>query len=119
VPGVDVAQAGQGSAPLAGAIVFAVKTWALVGAVVLARRALPALRGEDTARIAWRWLVPIALVAIALAFGWRMWSPPRAVDRLASRVLFVAALLFAAHLAYRVRYGLRSPHAHAHVNPFL
>jgi NADH-quinone oxidoreductase subunit H len=119
MPGVDVAQGGQGSAPLSGAIVFALKTWALVGAVVLGRRALPVLRGEDTARVAWRWLVPIALVSLALAFGWRLWSPPRAVDRLASRVLFVAALLFAAHLAYRVRYGLRSPHAHAHVNPFL
>ncbi len=119
LPGLDAAQAGGPSgASLVGAAAFVAKTWGLVALVTIVRRTVP-LRGNEAAAIAWKYLVPIALVALALAFGWRLWSPPRALDRMASGVLFVALLLLAAQLVQRVRYGLKSPHAHAHVNPFL
>jgi NADH-quinone oxidoreductase subunit H len=120
LPGLDPAQAGgSGSALLVGAALFVAKTWLLVFAVTIARRTLPSVRAEEAAAMTWKYFVPVALVAIALAAGWRLWSPPRALDRMASGVLFVLLLLFAVQLFQRVRYGLKSPHAHAHVNPFL
>ena len=120
LPGLDAAQAGGPSgASLVGAAVFVAKTWGVVAVVTIVRRTVPPLTGGEAAAIAWKYLVPIALVALALAFGWRLWSPPRALDRMASGVLFVALLFLAAQLVQRVRYGLKSPHAHVHVNPFL
>jgi NADH-quinone oxidoreductase subunit H len=117
VPGIDVA--GQSGASIAGAAVFVAKAWVLAIAVLVARRVAPLVTRAEVATLAWKWLVPAALVALALAIGWRVWTPPRALERMSSGVIFAGAMLVAAQLAHRVRHGLGSPHAHAHVNPFL
>lgn len=119
IPGLDAARGGQSGAPIVGAALFVAKTWALAALVVAARATLPRVRGREVALLAWKYVVPIAVVALALAFGWRLWSPPRALERMVSGVVCVAVLLVIVELVRRVRFGLRSPHAHAHVNPFL
>ncbi|MDP8999338.1 MAG: hypothetical protein M3O46_04430, partial [Myxococcota bacterium] len=65
------------------------------------------------------WLAPVSLVALAATAAWTWWSPPPAVQLLASMSLVIAVGFAVAAVAHRLHHGLMSPAGDAHLSPFL
>jgi NADH-quinone oxidoreductase subunit H len=55
------------SLPLAGIIIFLLKTYAVFGVFVWIRASLPRVRTDQLLRIGWMRLIPLSLVAVVLA----------------------------------------------------
>jgi NADH-quinone oxidoreductase subunit H len=120
LPGVDVAQtAAHPAMQLVAGLVLVGKTWALVLSVALARWAVPRLSGDALATVAWKYLVPTALVAFALTVGWVFLAPGRAAQSIVSGATFAFVLLLVVGAARAIRHAYADSGAQARLNPFL
>ena len=120
LPGVATAQQQSHVAlELLGSALFLIKAWTLVVAVAGLRRILPVVRAPQMTAWCWKYLVPASLVGLASSVGWVIWCPPQALRVMISGALCALTLLALAHAFQRLRYALKTTHAHAHLNPFL
>ncbi len=108
---------------LVAAVLFLLKSWALVFFVVWLRHALPRLGSRERARVSLRWVVPASLVALVFAAGLGEVLPLLGLGRNAGLVIaavtFVVWILSTLHLAWRVQSeagGARTP---LHLNPII
>jgi NADH-quinone oxidoreductase subunit H len=102
---------------LAGAVLFALKTWLAFFAVVTARRLLPPIDMSRTLSFCWRWLVPLSLLFVLLATAWAAWRPSPMAETLVGAVSLGMTLAFALRLFARVRELLGGPEPE--VDPFI
>jgi NADH-quinone oxidoreductase subunit H len=125
VPGVAPAQAeSQPWLGLAGALLFVGKAAVLVAGVVLARFAVARVGAQGMVRIAWRVLVPLAVVCFALTiaevvWGQTLFGQSRAAQRVVGGAIFATSILALVHVSLRVRHGLRGGEPRVALNPFL
>jgi NADH-quinone oxidoreductase subunit H len=124
IPGVPGAvQEETAALKIVGALVFLLKSWALVLFVVWLRWALPRLHGAARTRLTLRWFVPLALAAFALAFGGTFVASyigiGRNVGLVSGVVTFVTWTVGAAHLVRRVQTDLRESRVALHLNPLI
>lgn len=105
------------------AVFFLLKSWALVFFVVWLRQALPRLGSAERARVSLRWIVPTALVCLALIAGFGEVLPLIGLGRNAGLVIaavtFVIWALGTSMLAWRVKLEVGGARAPLHVNPGL
>jgi NADH-quinone oxidoreductase subunit H len=105
------------------AVFFLLKSWALVFFVVWLRQALPRLSSQGRARVSLRWIVPTALICLALATGFGEVLPLIGLGR--NGGLVIAAMTFAtwvfatALLAYRVKLEVGTSRTPLRVNPII
>jgi NADH-quinone oxidoreductase subunit H len=120
VPGLSTgAQEAHIGLQLVGALVFLVKAWTLIVAVLWARWTWPRMRVEQRLALCWKWLVPTAFAAFALSAAWVAWSPTRGVQTGLGASMFSVFCVASARFAVRVRYNLRATSGEARLNPFL
>ncbi|MGO9711456.1 MAG: NADH-quinone oxidoreductase subunit H [Polyangiaceae bacterium] len=122
VPGLSAgAQEAHVGLQALGALVFLLKAWALVFAVLWVRWALPRLRVDQRMMLCWKWLVPLAFAAFALCAGWVAWSPGRTAQLVIGVGMFAIACVGSARFAQRVLFYVRGGHTNAdmRLNPFL
>ncbi|MRG97385.1 NADH-quinone oxidoreductase subunit H [Polyangium spumosum] len=124
IPGVPgAAQESEGALKILGALLFLLKSWALVLSVVWLRWALPRLGAEQRSRIALRWFVPLAIVASAFVVLGTLASTTIGFGRNAGLVsgvvTFVTWAAFAAHFVRRIQVDLRETRAPLHLNPLI
>jgi NADH-quinone oxidoreductase subunit H len=105
-----------------GAMLLQLKTWALVGTVLLGRWLYPSLSFERTSRLCWRWLLPLSFALLGLSVVWVACGGNPLVSELSdavSLVLFltVSAVILAATL--RIRSTLRGTSSVLPVSPWL
>ncbi len=105
------------------ALFFLLKSWALVFFVVWLRQALPRLGSGERARVTLRWIVPTALVCLALVTGFGEVLPLMGLGRNAGLVIaavtFVTWVLGTGMLAWRVKLEVGGARTPLHVNPGL
>lgn len=105
------------------AFFFLLKSWALVFFVVWLRQALPRLGSGERARVSLRWIVPTALVCLALVIGFGEVLPLIGLGRNAGFVIaavtFVTWALGTTMLAWRVKLEVSGARTPLHVNPGL
>ncbi len=119
VPGVSSAQSGLAFAAVGGAV-FLVKLWGVAGALVLARRLLPAVARSRMTALTLKVLVPLSLLAFAAIVAETEWLGPRGAfgtGAMVSGVLVALAVIAATQIAHRLRYALRTPSARGQLNP--
>jgi len=111
----------HGGLELLGAALFAVKAWSVVGAVLLARWALPRVGIREMTALTLRWLLPLSLAGLGLAALWVRASPPSSTENLVGVVLFASFAVVGLHFAARVRYDMRASASEADLplSPFL
>lgn len=124
LPGVHFESARQVLAlRLVSALLFLLKSWALVFLVVWLRHALPRLGSRERARVSLRWIVPMSLVSLALAVGFGEVLPLLGLGRNASLVIaavtFVAWSLGAGIFAWRVKLEATEARSPLHLNPII
>lgn len=105
------------------AVFFLLKSWALVFFVVWLRQALPRLGSRERARVSLRWIVPTALVCLALATGFGEALPLLGLGRNAALVMATVTFctwgLVTALLARRVKLEVLGARTPLHVNPII
>ena len=105
------------------AVFFLLKSWALVFFVVWLRHALPRLGSHERARVSLRWIVPTALICLALATGFGELLPLIGLGRNAGLVIaavtFVTCALGTGLLAWRVKLEVGSARTPLHMNPII
>lgn len=105
---------------VAGALLFLVKSWALVFAIVWARWALPRLRLDQMTSLCFRWFVPLSILALLLTALWVVAPLDRAAQVVTSLATFVASCALLVHFVRRVQYNLRAAKVSSlRLNPFL
>jgi len=124
LPGVaGAAQESAGALKLVGALVFLLKSWALVITVVWLRWSLPRLCAEERSRIALRWFVPLAVVASAFvvlgSFAMTTIGFGRNAGLVSGVVTFVTWAAFAGHFVRRIQVDLRETRTPLHLNPLI
>jgi len=124
LPGVHFESARQVLAlRLVSALLFLLKSWALVFLVVWLRHALPRLGSRERARVSLRWIVPMSLVSLALAVGFGEVLPLLGLGRNASLVIaavtFVAWSLGTGIFAWRVKLEATEARSPLHLNPII
>jgi NADH-quinone oxidoreductase subunit H len=120
LPGVAAgAQEARLVLQLAGAGLFLAKAWLLVFVVIWIRWTLPRVRVDQMTAIAWKWLVPISLVAFVACAGWVAWAPAARVQMWIGVGMFAMFCLVLVRFAQRVRFNLRASGVDVHLNPFL
>jgi NADH-quinone oxidoreductase subunit H len=92
---------------LLGSAVYFAKAVALLVLTWMARRALPALRAARIARLVWRWLVPLAVLAAAASMVELVFPFRHAVLRTLALGTFAVVSLAAARFFYGVRFASR------------
>jgi hypothetical protein len=100
-------------------VVFLVKAWAIVLAVVGARWTFPRIREGVVGRVAWTRFIPAALAVLGIAIGWERLRPDAAVELVLAAVVLASAGAMGAVVASRVVRALRSPRPRLSLNPFL
>lgn len=105
------------------ALLFLLKSWALVFFVVWLRHVLPRLGSRERARVSLRWIVPTALVCLTLATGFCEVLPLIGLGRNAGLVIatvtFVVWGLGTGLLAWRVKLEVGGSRSPLHVNPII
>lgn len=124
LPGVHFGTARETLAlRLVSALFFLLKSWALVFFVVWLRQALPRLGSRERARVSLRWIVPMALVCLALATGFGEVLPLLGLGRNAGLVIatvtFITWAFGTGMLAWRVKLEVGGARTPLHVNPLL
>jgi NADH-quinone oxidoreductase subunit H len=104
---------------MAGAVWLVGKTWTLVLVMAWIRWAVPRQRLTQRSRATALWIAPAALVSLVATAVWTWWAPPPVAQLLVSASLVAAVGMAGAALARRVRHGLVSTSADAHLSPFL
>lgn len=120
LPGLSPAQ--QDARPLfevAGALLFAAKGVVLLFALASARWALPPATLARRTRWTAVCLVPLAIGSLVAVGAWARWGPPAPIQWMCSGALVLVAALVAVAIGHRLRDGLMSPAADAHLSPFL
>lgn len=120
IPGVSPTQQ-EAHLPLQllGALVFLVKSWALVFVVIWIRWTLPRVRIDQMMSLCWKWFVPLSLAAMLLTAGWMIVRLPKAVELLIAAGTFATWVVLVAHFFRRVRFNLKQARVPLHLNPFL
>jgi NADH-quinone oxidoreductase subunit H len=117
IPGLAPGEASDVGWRLLGALLLVVKTWAVMALVARTRRALPPISSGAAIALAWRVLVPLAVLSILLTLAWEAARPDRLAQILVSTVL---SALVAVTVTYAVdRLRRRSTVAPARLDPFL
>jgi NADH-quinone oxidoreductase subunit H len=122
IPGVSAAQEeARFGLQLLGALVFLVKSWALVFVVIWIRWTLPRVRVDQMMSLCWKWFVPLSFGAFVLTAAWMLASVsiPKSVELSVSLVTFGLWAFLMVHFARRVLFNLRASRAPVHLNPFL
>ncbi|HRI67593.1 MAG TPA: NADH-quinone oxidoreductase subunit H [Polyangium sp.] len=105
------------------AVAFLLKSWALVFFVIWLRYVLPRLGSRERARVSLRWIVPTALVCLALTTGFWEVLPLIGLGRNAGFVIatvtFVVWAFGTGFLAWRVKSEVSSSRSPLHVNPII
>lgn len=105
------------------AVFFLLKSWALVFFVIWLRQALPRLSSRERARVSLRWIVPTALVCLALTTGFGEVLPLIGLGRngglVIAAVTFVTWGLVTGLLAWRVKLEVGATRTPLHVNPII
>jgi NADH-quinone oxidoreductase subunit H len=105
---------------VAGALLFLVKSWALVFAIVWARWALPRLRLDQMTSLCLRWFVPLSILALLITGLWVVAPLDRTAQVVTSLATFVASCALLVHFVRRVQYNLRTAKVQTlRLNPFL
>jgi NADH-quinone oxidoreductase subunit H len=117
LPGLAPGEATALGWRLLGALVLAGKTLAVMALLVRTRRALPAMPTRAVITLAWRALVPLAVLALLLTLAWEAARPDRLVQILVSTVLSALVAVAVTYTVDRVR--RRSTTAQAQLDPFL
>jgi len=96
-----------------GCLVFAGKTLALVFVVIQVRWTLPRLRLDQMMAVCWKYLIPIAFVAVLGTMTWMVLLPwDSALGKALRGVVFLATLGLLGHLARRTVATYRADAAH-------
>ncbi|MDB4993163.1 MAG: hypothetical protein JWM74_595, partial [Myxococcaceae bacterium] len=85
--------------------------------LVRTRRALPGMTSRAVIGLAWRVLVPLAVLALLLTLAWEAARPDRLVQILVSTVLSALVAVVVTYAIERLR--RRSTTAAAQLDPFL
>jgi NADH-quinone oxidoreductase subunit H len=123
VPGVSAAE--QQSAiewQVFGAVLFQVKCWLVVLAVLWTRWVLPRVRVDQMMNVCWRLFIPLGIGTVGLTMAWvsSLKSPIlQSTQSLLSVVTFALCLFVAGYFIRRVLLNLRSTDAQVNVNPWL
>lgn len=120
VPGIaSAAHEGRIGLLALGALLFLVKSWLLIAAVVWLRWALPRVRVDQMTSLCWRWFVPLTLAAAALTALWMVARVPQTAQLAISLVTFALWAFATIHFARRVQRASRGARVPLHLNPFL
>lgn len=120
VPGIaSAAHEGRFGLLAFGALIFLVKSWLLIAAVVWLRWALPRVRVDQMTSLCWRWFVPLTLAAAALTALWMVARVPQTAQLAISLVTFALWAFATIHFARRVQRSSRGARVPLHLNPFL
>jgi len=102
-----------------GAVLFQIKSWLLVLAVIWIRSALPRVRIGQLTALCWKYLVPASVVAFVMSGLWMAYGPAALVQTYVAIATFALSVILLAWFALRIHHGLRATHAQARLNPFL
>ena len=117
IPGLAPGEATALAWRLVGAVLLVAKTLGVMALLVRTRRALPGMTSRAVIGLAWRVLVPLAVLSLLLTLAWDAARPDRLVQILVSTVL---SALVAVGVTYAVdRLRRRSTAAQAQLDPFL
>jgi NADH-quinone oxidoreductase subunit H len=117
IPGLAPGEATALAWRLVGAVLLVAKTLAVMALLVRTRRALPGMTSRAVIGLAWRVLVPLAVLSLLLTLAWEAARPDRLVQILVSTVL---SALVAVAVTYTIdRLRRRSTTAQAQLDPFL
>ena len=120
VPGITAErQAASIGWTLFGTVVFLIKAWAIVLAVVGARWTFPRIREGVVARVAWTRFIPAAIAVLGIAIGWERLRPDAAVELVLAAVVLASTGAVSVVVTSRVVRALRSPRPRLSLNPFL
>lgn len=106
----------------AGALLLQVKTWAVAGAIVLLRWALPGVRADQMLGVFWRWLLPLTLLVLGVSALWAasLQHPTlRSVEPVLGYALFGVTLGVALKFMRAVQTHVQAGAPPMHVNPWL
>jgi len=120
VPGLPAdRQAASLGWTVVGTVLFLLKAWSIVLAVVAARWTFPRIREGLVARVAWTRFAPIAALVLVVAIAWERLRPAAVVELVVAAVVLSSGALVAALVGVRVARALRSPRPRLSLNPFL
>jgi NADH-quinone oxidoreductase subunit H len=108
--------------PALGAVLLQVKCWAVVGAVIALRWALPRVHTDQMMGVLLRWVFPATLLVLAGSAAWAAWRETpawRMVEPVFGYVLFGLAVGAGLKFVRAVQAHVRAPNAPMHVNPWL
>jgi NADH-quinone oxidoreductase subunit H len=120
-----VAPAVQAASPalmLCGALMFLLKSWALVLLVLCARWVFAGVPANMVLGLCWRRYVPASLACLLLTMGWSealqkpLW---RSLQAGLGQLLFGLVVFVLIHFAFRVAQNLKSTASQVNVNPWL
>jgi NADH-quinone oxidoreductase subunit H len=117
IPGLAPGEATALAWRLVGALLLVLKTSAVMALLVRTRRALPPVTSRAVIALAWRALVPLAVLALLLTLAWEAARPDRLVQVLVSTVLSALVAVAVTYVIDRVR--RRSTATPAQLDPFL
>jgi NADH-quinone oxidoreductase subunit H len=117
IPGLAPGEATALGWRLLGALLLVVKSVGVMALLVRTRRALPAMPRRAVITLAWRALVPLAVLALLLTLAWEAARPDRLVQILVSTVLSALVAVAVTYAVDRVR--RRGTAAQAQLDPFL
>ena len=100
-----------------GALLYVVKVWSLVLAVVVGQWVLPRPLAGQTMSLCWRWVIPLSVAATLLTALWVAWGPGPSVETLVGAVMVALTVAAGLHVVARVRYFLGAPAPQ--LDPFL
>jgi NADH-quinone oxidoreductase subunit H len=104
---------------LLGALVFLLKSWALVFVVIWIRWTLPRVRIDQMMSLCWKWFVPLSFGAMLFTAGWMVVGLPRTAELLIATGTFATWIVLAVHFIRRVHFNLKQARVPLHLNPFL
>lgn len=122
IPGVSPAQQEASfGLQLLGALIFLVKSWALIFVIIWVRWTLPRVRIDQMMNLCWKWFVPLSFAAFLLTAGWIMIEPAigRNVQLAVGVAMFALWVFLLVHFIRRVQFNLREARVAIHLNPFL
>lgn len=109
-------------AAAASALVLQLKSWALLGTVMLLRWAVKELSADQIGSLWWKWALPLSLVVVGASVAWTSWIPvafSRSLENGLGYILFAATLSCLLAFGRRVRNDARRANAAYSVNPWL